>query len=173
MAEASKNEPTPGWVWLFTGAVLGAFIMFLIGLSEMRKYPEDPVVTATRASISETQTKTAVPKFDFYDMLRETKVTVPEAAAPSIKEERVPVISSNMEYVVQVASFRNREDAEQVRAELILLNLEANVEGAKVRNGEIWYRVLVGPFESRSKVAKARSTLLANSHEALILKRSK
>ncbi|MBX2857137.1 MAG: SPOR domain-containing protein [Cellvibrionaceae bacterium] len=170
MAEKAK-EPTPGWVWLFTGAVLGAFIMFLIGLSEVRKYPEGTNITASRATVAENPARNTSPKFTFYDMLRETKVSVPSAS--TAQERAVPVIANDMEYIVQVASFRKQSDADQVRAKLILLNLNATVEPARVRNGERWYRVLVGPFDSRSMVSSARSTLLANNHEALILKRSK
>ena len=70
-----------------------------------------------------------------------------------------------------MASFKSKNDAEHLRAQLILLNLTAQTERAKVRNGGVWHRVLVGPFTSRSKLAKARSTLLSNNHEALVLKR--
>ncbi|MFT5084484.1 MAG: cell division protein FtsN, partial [Lentisphaeria bacterium] len=80
-------------------------------------------------------------------------------------------VKTSDQFILQVASFKSLKDAERVRAELILLNLEAKTETAKVRNGETWHRVLVGPFESHSKLSKARNMLLTNRYEALVLKK--
>ena len=157
----------PAWVWLFTGTVLGAFIMFLVRLSET-DIPRGKVQTADKPTAVEQQQ----PRFDFYDLLKEIEVEVPEGAGGQ-ETESSQIESDSVEYILQVASFRGANDADQLRAELILLNLEARVEQVKIRNGETWHRVLVGPFQSRSRLAKARSTLVSNNHEALILKRSK
>ena len=75
--------------------------------------------------------------------------------------------------MLQVASFKNNSDAERVRAELILLNLNASIETATVSNGKTWHRIIVGPFTNRSKLSKARSTLISNRYEALVLKKVK
>jgi Cell division protein len=83
-----------------------------------------------------------------------------------------PEQSPAEEYILQVASFKNADDAEQLKVELILLNLEAQIEKARIRNGETWHRVLVGPFLSRSQRETARATLVANRYEALVLKRT-
>jgi cell division protein FtsN len=168
---ATRNKPesrVPGWVWLLTGAVLGAFIMFLVRLSEMpagksTRAPEPP--TATKAT---NPAKKEQPRFDFYNLLKESEVPVPQAE----EKQSATVAAEPQQFILQVASFKDARDAEQLRAELILLNLEAHVETAKVRNGETWHRVLVGPFESRSRLAKARSILASNRLEALVLKRS-
>ncbi len=168
-SRARIETRVPAWVWLFTGAVLGAFIMFLIRLSETdtATQPDAPVA---QKQVSEPAAK-QLPRFDFYDLLKETKVEIPEIAEqePISTEEASPEV----EYILQVASFRGKRDAEQLRAELILLNLDAQVEQAKIRNGETWHRVLVGPFISRSRLAKARSTLVSHNHDALVLKRAK
>lgn len=167
-ASRRSNEPrVPAWVWLFTGTVLGAFIMFLVRLSEIN--PSTEVKHENKTVKTEEKPKQS-PRFDFYDLLKETQVSVPEAT----KEERKTAAEEAAlptEYILQVASFKASEDAERLRAELILLNLDATTEQAKIRNGETWHRVLVGPFTSRSKLSKARNTLLSNNHEALVLKR--
>lgn len=167
-SRASIETRVPAWVWLFTGTVLGAFIMFLVRLSETD--PRQPVPVA-QTPVSEPAGKQQ-PRFDFYDLLKETKVEIPDTIAPN--PEIVPEAASpEVEYILQVASFRGESEAEQLRAELILLNLDAQVEQAKIRNGETWHRVLVGPFVSRSRLAKARSTLISHNHEALVLKRAR
>lgn len=161
------KEPSrvPAWVWLFTGAVLGAFIMFLTRLSEIQ-----PGQDGADASKKEAAKESQKPRFDFYSLLKETQVPTPKVNKPktSIPQKNSP----KQEFLLQVASFQSIKDADQLRAQLILLNLDAYTERAKIRNGETWHRVIVGPFTSKSKLSKARSILLSNRHEALVLKRS-
>jgi cell division protein FtsN len=54
---------------------------------------------------------------------------------------------------------------------LLLLNLVVTIEKVKARNGDSWHRVIVGPFKSRSKLAKARSILATHQIDSLLLKR--
>lgn len=168
-----KSESrVPAWVWLFTGCVLGAFIMFLVRLSELPSHPDADPVTSTQQKKPTPDKQTKTPRFDFYDILKDAKVNAPEQ--PPLKDSANKVNPNNepQEYILQVASFKNADDAEQLKVQLLLLNLEAQVEQARIRNGETWHRVLVGPFASRSKREKARSTLVANRYDALVLKRA-
>ncbi|MCS5588002.1 MAG: SPOR domain-containing protein, partial [Porticoccaceae bacterium] len=75
-------------------------------------------------------------------------------------------------YLLQVGSFKNKPDAESLRVQLLLLNLEAFVEPFETSSGDTWYRVLVGPFDSDSKSASARAKLSDNNLESLLLKRN-
>ncbi len=154
----------PAWVWLFTGAVLGAFVMFLMHLSEVS--PQTPIATHPTSSSTPSANTVQKPRFDFYELLKQTDIPV----VPN-KQPGTASASPKMEFLLQVASFKSAADAEQLRAELILLNLDAYTENAKIRNGETWHRVIVGPFTSKSKLSKARSVLLSNRHEALVLQR--
>jgi len=56
------------------------------------------------------------------------------------------------------------------RGELALLGLEATIELTRGSNG-VWYRVYLGPFESRSAMAKARSMTAQQSIDTLLMKR--
>lgn len=163
-----RSEPSrvPAWVWLFTGAVLGAFVMFLLHLSEIQTAP-----STTPPAVEQTADKPQQkPRFDFYELLKDSDIPVLQNKNDAGNElESQP--QQTVEYLLQVASFKSKEDAEQLRASLLLLNLEAYTEDAKIRNGEVWHRVIVGPFLSKSKLSKARSILLSNRHEALVLKR--
>ena len=166
----TKNTKTsdprvPGWIWLLTGVALGALITLLMRLSEMQ-----PVTPATpRATVAPVKTeKDNAVSFNFYKLLRDTEIVVPER-----KDADLPQVDADSEYLLQVASFRALDDAQQARAELMLLNLDARIEKADVGKGETWHRVIVGPFGSRSQLSKARNTLISNRFEALVLKRKK
>lgn len=100
------------------------------------------------------------PVLDFYTRLREVEVMVPD--------DGIDIVSQNLLYLLQAGSFRNAQDADSMRAQLILLNMVAEISKFN-HNGEIWHRVIVGPFSDRSSMAKARTTLLENGIESLLL----
>ncbi|HSC83102.1 MAG TPA: SPOR domain-containing protein [Pseudomonas sp.] len=72
------------------------------------------------------------------------------------------------QYFLQAGSFRKREDADKVRAQLILLGQSVQVESGKVRE-ETWFRVLVGPYASREELSGAQKQLAASGYSNLLL----
>ncbi|MEQ9023321.1 MAG: SPOR domain-containing protein [Pseudomonadales bacterium] len=104
------------------------------------------------------------PVIDFYTRLREIEVMVPD--------DELILDSPNLIYLLQAGSFRNAKDADSLRAQLILLNLNAEVSKFN-HNGEVWHRVIVGPFENHSAMSSARTSLLENGIESLLLTKEK
>ena len=174
---APAKPPVPGWVWLLIGGILGAFIMFLVYLADVVPKPatqEKPAVEKPKVTRTETEEeKVPKPRFDFYKLLQESEVIVPATEPAQTVEKIAETQPNSMEYILQVGSFRNNVDADKLRAQLILLNLDARIEKVTIRNGELWHRVIVGPFQDQSRLASARSTLVANQYNALMLKRDK
>lgn len=121
-------------------------------------------------------TAKSVTKFDFYTLLPEREVIVPnerEAIKPSEKPKAPSGQSAAAEpqesLFLQVGSFRAAAEAERRRAQIILLGLDAKVETVQA-NGDTWYRVQSGPFTSRDKLSKARNQLSAQGIESLLLR---
>lgn len=168
-----KSKPktqVPAWVWLFTGVVLGLFIAFLGMLSGITpgSKPDDlmpDMSTAKKAAEKIKETASSTTKFDFYTLLPEREVIVPEQ--DSTPE---PEASEQFQYILQAGSFKSSQDADRLRAELILLGMEAKVDPVS-SNGSTWHRVQVGPFTSRSRLSAARSTLFDQGIDALLIKR--
>jgi len=188
---STYRSNVPAWVWLFTGAVLGAFVMFLVYLSGVP--PQTSTIAANFESGENESTGEGAkqedqnipkPRFDFYQLLKESEVVINNGRENSDNTNRTSGnrqntkpnnppnnLDSNQtshEYVLQVGSFQNPEDADRLRAELILLNLEVKTETVKVRNAEIWHRVLVGPFSSRDTMERARTTLASHDINSLL-----
>ncbi len=173
---APAKPSVPGWVWLLIGSVLGAFIMFLIYLADVVPPPakvEKPAPAKPKVTRTQDEEKVPKPRFDFYKLLQESEVIVPATEPAQTVEKVTTTQPDTMEYILQVGSFRNDTDADKLRAQLILLNLDARIEKVTIRNGELWHRVIVGPFQDQSRLASARSTLVANQYNALMLKRDK
>jgi cell division protein FtsN len=173
--KAVRKSNIPGWVWLFTGAILGAFITFLIYLSDINSAPKSTTNAAKAPEkVDNEANKTGIPKprFDFYKMLKESEVVAVQSEADKAQQAAMAA-APKKEYLLQAGSFRKLADADRMRASLILLNLDAYTEDTSIRGGEVWQRVLVGPFDSRSKMAKAQSVLVSNNIRPLVLTREK
>ncbi len=162
---ATRQSQVPGWVWLFTGVIAGLFIAFLAYLADIPPQILPDTESAT-VSAPAKENKSSDTKFDFYTLLPEREVIVPVERESNEVKAREPVF-----YLLQTGSFRNGADADRQRARLILLGFEAKIDKIKTNSGDTWHRVQVGPFTSRSKLAKARSTLVNKGINPLVLKR--
>ena len=109
----------------------------------------------------------AGPRFDFYTMLPSEEVDLSPEIEPASLDDEAKVAA---QYLLQVGSFRREEDADTRRGELALLGLEATVELTQGSNGR-WYRVYVGPFPSRSEMARARSLTAQADMDTLLLRK--
>ncbi|ARN74395.1 SPOR domain-containing protein [Oceanicoccus sagamiensis] len=160
----SKSQ-VPGWVWLFTGIVTGLFISFLAYLADIT--PEEaPAELSNTVEKAADDVKTIATQFDFYTLLPEREVIVEVEQEETGNQPPEATV-----YILQAGSFKKAEDGDRLRAQLILLGLDARVEAITSANGDVWHRVQVGPFEDRSQLAKARGTLIDKGIDTLLLKR--
>jgi len=124
------------------------------------------------------------PRFDFYTILPEMEVVIPEempseAAPPTSHEPRpaqvstipvaAPAVAGAGGYILQAGSFRSVADAEALKASLALLGFEANVQRVSI-NQDTYHRVRVGPYRDREAAGKARARLRNNAVDTLLLR---
>lgn len=164
-ATPQAGSNVPGWVWFFSGTVTGLFIAFLAWLAGVLPATPEAKPVAKAKPVEKQEPARSNTRFDFYTLLPEREIIVPEEQSKPLPEPAEPMI-----YILQAGSFKRPEDAERRRAELALLGLEAKVD-AVTANGDTWHRVQVGPFTNRSKLAKARSTLVSNGIDTLLIKK--
>jgi hypothetical protein len=159
---AASPQTSPPWAWFLTGLLCGVFLSGLIWLAFQQPEAPAPVETDSAG-----KTERPEPRFDFYTLLPEQRIDVdidPESIATATPEK------ARDNYLLQAGSFKKPEDADRRRAELLLLGLEAHVEEVDGDNGR-WYRVYIGPFESRSRLARARGLTAQQGIDTLLLKR--
>lgn len=165
-SRSNKNSGTPTWLWFVLGLILGAFGTSLYFIKNPVVAPAPKPEEKPKA-----ENNTPKPRFDFYKLLQESETIVP--ASETNQADKPLETTSNIEYIIQVGSFPKAEDADKLRAQLILLNLDARVEKVEIRKGEIWHRVLVGPFATQNALTTARTQLVKNEYNALVIKRDK
>lgn len=166
-ASRTKDQPAAsGFRPFFLGTILG--ILLCLGVQSLLTLGSNPQEIARNlpdaASNLTSVDQVREPVIDFYTRLREVEVMVPD--------EELILDSPNLIYLLQAGSFRNAADADSLRAQLILLNLNAEVSQFN-HNGEVWHRVIVGPFEDHSAMSSARTSLLENGIESLLLTKEK
>ncbi|MFK7701052.1 SPOR domain-containing protein [Pseudomonas caspiana] len=204
--QAPAKKPIPGWLWLAIGLSVGAFVVFLMKLEPGGDDIKRVRADAKAAKIAEANktppspTAPVKPKYDFYTLLPESEVIVPNEAVPEktpppvvapvtpeqaakIDTARAQAALSGLtpppappvvkpaavtQFFLQAGSFRKKEDADKVRAQIILLGQSAAVESGTVKE-ETWYRVLVGPFSNREQLTVAQKQLATGGFSNLLL----
>ena len=195
--KTGKPQSTPRfemapWLVLLTGVVTGLFIALLIYLaysgplqnptelidfanqSVTKNAPETPNTDSSLATRN--QTSNNKPRFDFYTLLPELEVVVPQMPDPKPRrsaERRNQEVPDHSTYVLQTGSFRNPKDADQLRASLIIQGLDVKIQTVNLESGETWHRVQVGPFNNEKKLHKAEDKLAAAGIDNLRLKLKK
>ena len=119
--------------------------------------------------------------FDFYRLLPKAEVKVDEsdvpgrasrpaertAARPSTATGREPASepaappSGTREFRVQVGSFRERKEADRLRASLALGGFESSIQTNNAADGT-WHRVMLGPFRGREAAEAAKARVLTD-----------
>ena len=91
-----------------------------------------------------------------------------EAAKPAEPASRPAAEAADpFQYFLQVGAFRNPEEAEQLRAKLLLQGLQAKVS-EREQGGRVVHRVRLGPFERRDEAEKARDRLEGGSSAVVV-----
>lgn len=162
------------WRWLLVIVLVGAFAAFLIYLRSSEQSGEKTppatqvVVKSQEPKPNPKPRKPFEPTFDFYTILPEQEVVVSEPEIKTRAREESIGKSKEAKYVIQAGSFRNREDADKVKAQLAALGIEAKIEAAK--NGTTtWHRVKIGPLSKVTKVDAIRSRLHSHGIDAVVM----
>lgn len=166
-SSSNHNSPTPGWLFFVAGLVLGAFAASFYFIKNPTTAPAPKETPKPKVE----ENKTPKPRFDFYKLLQESETIVP--ASETINDDKPAADQNKTEYILQVGSFPKADDADKLRAQLIMINLDARIEKVEIRKGEVWHRVVVGPFNTQAELTTARSQLVNNQYNALVLKRAK
>lgn len=173
-ARSKPSRRVPTWLIAVCGVVLGLFIAFLFQLEPGRETVKRNTAPPQPA-VAPAPSKPAGPSYDFYTLLPESEVVVPKAPpapppapAAEAKPEAAAKPAASTQYYLQAGSFRQRSEADRVRAQILLMGLDVRLEDAKLANGETWHRVQVGPFADQNKRAQAEQTLAGNGFNNLL-----
>ncbi len=167
-----KKKDTTSLRWLIPVALLSGFVGFLVYLDSLEpdtgERDPDPPSTTSENKSPETESSGDRPDFRFYEMLPDSEVATPDIDAYRPDED---ASGQNLEYILQAGAFQTRKDAERQRAQVGFQGLRARIAEVSVDDGGVWYRVMVGPFESRSRMNQAVDRLVEIDIQPLVRRR--
>ena len=176
-----KSESLSLWRWMLITALIISFVVFLVYLSNIgskQTSPQPDVAAAPEAAKSEAPKPEkkpegpVLPQFDFYTILPEKEVIVPDYEINTrAREERVGQ-AKTASYILQAGSFKDFKDADSLRAKLALMGIESKVEKAKVGN-VVWNRVKMGPYAQMTSVSAIRARLRENGIDVIVMETSR
>ena len=151
-----KKNPTK--IERLSFLVIGIFFGVLISpLLELPSLLSENEIANSIEVIAPNTSDEKLPEFEFYTLLKEAEVIVPENS--NIKLDIIEKNSAIKDiFMLQTGSFKT---------------LNTSVEMVTTKKNEVWNRVMVGPFSSLAKIAEAQKVLNANKIDSLLLKRKK
>ncbi len=184
---APAGAPQPGWVWGLGGLAAGLSVALLVHIYHQDRggvagleglLPEPPAAGAPPIAPAEQASRPA-PQFEFYRLLPQQEVVVPEpeplppreTAGEPGERPAIESASASARYLLQAGSFRSGEDAERLKARLALLGIEAGIQTVELAGGETWHRVRVGPLPAGERLNQIRARLERNAIDTILLKR--
>lgn len=103
------------------------------------------------------------PRFDFYKILPEggERVDLPPPEPAPESAEAV---------FLQAGSFMKEEQADNLKAKLALIGVEASIHSATIPDKGILHRVRIGPFAKPEEMSRVRALLAENGVQAKVVK---
>lgn len=179
------------WWYLF-GCLTGAFGVGLYWMNQVPGQLPPPVAAIPKTERPAPQQ----PHFQFEKILRETVVdssdagkpppppaprpepppptptaptapVVPPADAPKPEQAKAPGPET---YILQVGSFKTPKEADAMKAQMAMLGVTTRVQAVRLKNGEVWHRVMTGHLDSKKAMEQARAKLKKHGKDAVAIK---
>ena len=192
---ANTERPPGSWASFFTGLAVGLVVAVLAyylggfaqprGTATRTDSTVAPVKDVARPTAPEAPTSgqgnaavgVPAPKFDFYKILPEIEVKVPESEPAAAPTNEAPTNESiggaskpNGAYMLQVGSFQRFEEADQAKAQLALQGVHASIQRVVINGQDAWYRVHIGPYAALAAAQAMRSRLTQLGMNAIMLR---
>ncbi len=164
------------------GILIGIFFtslaVFMFSTSEIRlKIPgtKTKLIATTDMPVTTDPIALQEPRFDFYTELTKTNIEITPNNPPiqTVTDLKLPTKTING-YLLQIGLYKKNIAADGVKAKLTLNGFDAKIERIKLLDGEIRYRLMLGPYktEKQAKVMQQQlksldvESLLVPKHEA-------
>lgn len=125
--------------------------------------PAPPAVSTQPAPTGEK------PRFDFYNILPgNEEPPAPKEPAQPTGESAPP--AKQEQYFLQLGSFQSETEADNLKAKVALMGVEARIETTNVPDKGLFHRVRVGPYATMAEVARVRDQLNQNGLSSSLVK---
>lgn len=171
-----RDEATPlipNWVSVVALTAVGVVIMGVLVFWK----PWQPVAENPSYDEPERIENSKVHDYRFYDLLPQQQVTPIPASNHSRQTTLVEPSSESEEtqlaqYVLQIRTYEQADQADARRAEILLSGLSAEVILVN-DDDKIWYRVISGPYSGERNAKQAQQILKNSGIDSILVKQRK
>ena len=186
MAKSGNGGGNKLLVGGFVGLVIGILIAFGLVLylnkatlpfQEKSSRPEHDEAAAAKGQALPLPAKPGEkpldkPRFEFYKILPGTQEPTPGTAVSesgTAAAEGQPPAPTDLFYL-QIGAFQKAADADNLKAKLALMGVEASVQDLTVPDKGILHRVRTGPYATPTEMNQARTLMAQNGVQATVIK---
>lgn len=174
----SPQQEYPGWLWMLFGLGIGLSVALAIYMKNQAPDAGVTPVAAAPAKVpgaldnnnevaaAEDPEEAPEQRFDFYKMLPNFEVVIPEQEPDVSADNERRVVERPGNYVLQAGSFGNYADADRRRAELALQGIESRIQRVSI-DDKTYHRVRIGPTRDLDELNILRSRLREAKIDAL------
>lgn len=106
----------------------------------------------------------AKPRFDFYKIL-------PGVEEPATDQQlRDAKGAAKESFYLQAGAFQNAPDADNLKARLALLGMQASIQTTTLPDRGVWHRVRIGPYGNVEELNRTRDALKKNGIDTTLIK---
>lgn len=183
----------PGWAWMLAGLAIGLFVALLVYINDFTPSKSKSAVKDAFSSIVNTtsnnvkqlkkQADTATnkpsdsksntsskPRFDFYTILPELEVTVPDEELQATIKANTTNSKPTAPLILQAGSFRRHDSADKLKATLALQGISARIQTITKSDGDKWHRVQIGPIRDLNILNQTRHHLRKIGIASIVVK---
>jgi len=174
-ARPAKPKPMPGWVWMFIGLAVGLSVAAAIYVKDRQPRDAQPTAKSAGSTSPQGKTKSGTPaeetprRFEFYEMLPNFEVVIPEEDQAVRRESPSLPVEAPGIYVLQAGSFSSYADADRMKAQLALLGVVSRIQKISI-DDKVYHRVRVGPVDSLDRLNSLRQQLHQAQIEAIVIR---
>lgn len=158
------------------GLLVALYIYYLVPrvdhkyTGEQQAQPQESAA-GTPAKKKQTEQAPALPepKFDFYKILPNREINISEWIADNQEKDK-PVDDKPGLYIFQVGSFKDYESADQVKARLAMIGIQAEIQRVVINGQDSRHRVRIGPYKDPKTLEDISRRLNSNGLEYMLLK---
>ena len=122
---------------------------------------------SAKAADKNGKTAEVKPRFDFYKIL--PGVEEP-ATDQQLRDAKTAPSAAKESFYLQAGAFQNAPDADNLKARLALLGVQASIQTTTLPDRGVWHRVRLGPYGSVEELNRARDTLKHNGIDTTLIK---
>lgn len=147
--KAPAKAPFPWLLMVATALLVLLFVWFLWTLNKQAPVQQmpAPVPAVVKDDLPERPTQEP---YQYIEELENRQIVV-----------EVPELEAKGPFQMQCASFRSEEQADAMRAQIAFAGFSSTTRRTEGSNG-VWYRVVLGPYESRRQAEADRNRLRRN-----------